>query len=87
MNNCDAACWTRVDCKTCGKPKAPRGRSVAMPAANGYCDLECPGYTEEPTAPHLWSEHDDARHYTDPDGWAAHVASCDKCRPETTEDA
>jgi hypothetical protein len=29
---------------------------------------------------HLWDEHDSTRHYTDPEGWAAHEASCETCK-------
>ena len=35
-----------VICTTCGKSKAPLGRS--SPGACYYCDFRCPGYREEP---------------------------------------
>ncbi len=34
--------------------KAPRGRSVPMEAATGYCDYDCPGYGAEPNPGHFW---------------------------------
>lgn len=37
-----------VDCKTCGKRKAPRGRSLPMMTARDYCTWECPGYKDLP---------------------------------------
>jgi hypothetical protein len=36
---------------------------------------------------HLWHEHDDVRSYTDPEGWAAHVAACSTCRGTDEEEA
>lgn len=53
---CTEACWLPVYCTVCGKRKAPRGRSVPLEAANGYCNWECSGYTQEPKAPHLWPD-------------------------------
>lgn len=79
--SCDAKCWTDVDCARCGLRKAPRGRSVPMEAANSYCSFDCPGYDQEPKPPHLWGEHDSCRHYSDPEGWAAHEADCNQCMP------
>lgn len=79
MTPCTPACWTPVTCTRCGKHKAPRGRSVPFEAASSYCNDDCAGYRIGPV-PHLWSEHDSTRHYTDPSGWAAHVAGCGQCR-------
>ena len=77
MIGCTAACWTETQCPVCRRPQSPRGRSVPLAAANGYCDgHECAGRTQR----HLWDEHDEARWYVDPDGWNAHVASCAQCR-------
>jgi hypothetical protein len=53
---------------------------VPLAAGAAYCDgYGCDGYGLDPRPPHLWDEHDDARHYTDPEGWAAHEASCPRC--------
>jgi hypothetical protein len=52
--NCTANCAARVQCTTCKRMKAPRGRSIPLEAAGGYCDDECAGYDEEPKPPHLW---------------------------------
>lgn len=54
MSGCTKACWAMPDCTKCGKRKAPRGRSIPLPAANGYCDSSCVGYYREPKAGHLW---------------------------------
>ena len=78
---CTSYCWTPVECVVCGRPFSPIGRSVALEAVGGYCD------PHEPCDPsqvgtrqqHLWDEHDAARVYADPDGWAAHVAKCETC--------
>jgi hypothetical protein len=43
-----------VDCTTCGRRKAPRGRSVAAEAANGMCSWDCPGYAQDPDPGDLW---------------------------------
>jgi len=52
--DCTAACWEPVYCTVCGRRKAPRGRSVALEAANGFCDWECSGYRLDPRPGHLW---------------------------------
>jgi hypothetical protein len=74
---CDEGCWKPRRCDRCGRTKKPHGRSVPIEAANGYCDQDCPGY--EPNVRHLWDEHDDARHFTDPAGWLAHTKDCEVC--------
>lgn len=51
---CTEDCRTPVECLRCHRTKAPRGRSVPLAAANGYCNHECPGYEEGIRAPHLW---------------------------------
>lgn len=44
-----------VYCIRCGKPKAPRGRSVAMEMYSGMCHSDdCAGYNEEPEAECRW---------------------------------
>ena len=59
MSACGAACWAMPECTTCRLRKPPRGRSVAMEAANGYCGYDCSGYHEEPRAGHFWpGEHE-----------------------------
>ena len=54
MLDCTEDCEVEVECLRCHKRKAPRGRSAAPEAANGYCDFECPGYDEEPRRGDLW---------------------------------
>lgn len=54
MSECTAQCWTEVECYTCRRHKAPRGRSVPMAAAGGYCDTDCSGYRESPAPGHMW---------------------------------
>lgn len=53
---CTEKCAAMPTCAECGRRKAPRGRSVPMEAANGYCNWECPGYGLEPRSGHLWPE-------------------------------
>jgi len=36
-DDCTPACEAQPWCATCGRRKSPRGRSVPMPAAGGYC--------------------------------------------------
>ena len=79
MIQCDAKCWTPVECTRCHRRKQPRGRSVPIEAANDYCSFDCPGYGATPPAPHLWDEHDSTRHYTDPEGWKEHLDECPRC--------
>ncbi len=43
-----------VQCKICGKTKAPRGRSVSPVTACDYCNFECPGYSQLPHPGDLW---------------------------------
>jgi hypothetical protein len=51
---CTAACEATQICGRCRRRKAPRGRSVAPAMAGGLCDIDCPGYREEPEPGHLW---------------------------------
>jgi len=78
---CTAECWTRVECPDCGNLMAPRGRSAPMEMYQGRCCEEYGGDSRSNPC-HLWDEHDSTRHYTDPEGWAAHVASCPDCGDE-----
>lgn len=78
MNTCTTACWTETICLVCEHAQPPIGRSVALEAASGYCDCDCPGWVDNRR--HLWSIHDAVRKYTDPVGWATHVAICEQCR-------
>ena len=52
--DCNENCWKVVYCTRCKLAKAPKGRSVPLEAANGYC--HCPGYDEPPEPGHLWPE-------------------------------
>lgn len=51
---CTDACEASPECSRCHLRKAPRGRSVPLEAANGYCSWDCPGYTDDPQPGHLW---------------------------------
>jgi len=80
---CTDECWAPVPCPSCGNELPPRGRSVPMEYNMPQCcenNRYMPGNRR-----HLWSEHDDCRHYSDAAGWAAHVAACQRCRGD--EDA
>ena len=77
--NCTLVCWEAVPCSVCGNELPPRGRDVG-PEANVSDCCERERYVNNPR--HLWSEHDDARFYTDPEGWAEHQRTCDRCRGE-----
>lgn len=54
MAKCVERCRARVQCTMCKKTKAPRGRSVPLPMGGSLCDMDCPGYYEQPEPPHLW---------------------------------
>ncbi len=43
-----------INCVTCGKSKAPHGRSVADIMADSLCSHRCPGYNEDPQPGCLW---------------------------------
>ena len=43
-----------VECRACGKTKAPIGRSVPMECAIGYCGSDCWGYRADPWPGDLW---------------------------------
>ena len=77
-SGCSPECWTAATCPACGGDLPPRGRSVPLEMNIPTC---CDDSRIDPLVNrrHLWSEHDDTRWYTDPDGWAAHVAECDRC--------
>ena len=75
MNRCNRDCWTERNCSTCGLRVPPRGSSIPL-GASGYCECEC---TLAGNDRHLWDAHDSNRAYTDPDGWIAHVNTCEAC--------
>jgi hypothetical protein len=58
---CETGC--RPECSTCGRAKAPVGRSVPGEAAAGICTStnRCPGYYEEPKPCDLWPGEERAR--------------------------
>lgn len=49
---CAVGC--RPECKVCHRRKKPVGRAAALEMANGLCDDDCPGYSQEPTPCDLW---------------------------------
>ena len=44
----------QVICATCGRPKAPRGRSVPAVTWDMWCTDECPSYRDEPLPGDPW---------------------------------
>ena len=70
---CTPSCWEPVHCEH-GREMTPRGRSVPLGMA-----IVCACYQSGSNPRHLWSEHDDTRSYSDLEGWAAHVAACERC--------
>ena len=73
---CTEKCWTPVNCPDHGHEMNPCGRDSGMQSYD--C---CENYGKPRINPrHLWHEHDSSRWYTDPEGWAAHEASCAQCR-------
>ena len=45
----------KVECKICGRRKAPWGRSISIATCNSYCTREtCEGYVQEPKADGLF---------------------------------
>ena len=63
QSGCTDACYEMPDCAKCGKPKAPRGRSVPTVLYRGYCvpgwpdePDYCAGYDEDPKPGHNWPE-------------------------------
>ena len=51
---------TTIICVTCGKRKAPVGRSVSPAEANSLCNHECSGYMKEPVPDYLFPGESDA---------------------------
>jgi hypothetical protein len=49
---CDVVGPPAVDCRVCGRTKAPVGRSV--PVELPMCDDDCPGYRSAPLPSSLW---------------------------------
>jgi hypothetical protein len=76
---CTPACWTPVPCSVCGRSAPPRGRSVPLEMTPPPC---CSDLSSAANPRHLWNIHDPDRAYTDPAGWAAHVADCVDCQDE-----
>jgi hypothetical protein len=77
VSGCTEECWTPSLCEH-GREMTPRGRSVAIEA---YVVCECYRDINLNPVRHLWHEHDSTRHYIDPEGWAAHEATCEQCSP------
>lgn len=75
VSGCTEVCWTPVYCKH-GRTMTPIGRDPGM---SGSVLCECYQYDSQ-NQRHLWSVHDCSRIYNDPEGWAAHEATCDQCR-------
>lgn len=72
---CAPYCWEPKQCPDHGHTMQPRGRSAPL-SAHVCCD----NYQKFEINPrHLWSVHDSARVYSDPDGWTNHVRSCEEC--------
>lgn len=81
VSGCTEVCWTPVRCPVHDHEMKPLGRSSAL--EEYIC---CERYSSAELNPrHLWSEHDSTRHYTDPEGWAAHEATCTECRGDEDE--
>ena len=53
-DDCTEACEVWPHCATCGKRKAPLGRSLPLEMCNGYCGYDCPGYRQDPKPGHLF---------------------------------
>ena len=49
-----------VTCTTCGRAKAPHGRSIPDSLGSSLCSEGCPGYSLEPFAGCLWPGETDA---------------------------
>jgi hypothetical protein len=75
---CTRECWTAIPCPTCGNPLGPRGRSMPLEMGGSDC-CEDARQDWKLNPRHLWDEHDSTRDYTDPEGWAKHVAHCERC--------
>ena len=43
-----------VECAVCRMRKKPIGRDPGPAAANGYCDSDCVGYSQDPYPGNLW---------------------------------
>ncbi len=78
MSKCTSICWTRVDCPDHGRELWPRGRSA--PLGVGSCCSKADASATNPR--HLFDEHDSDRHFSDPEGWKAHVQTCHECNPQ-----
>ena len=52
--DCTEAWAAMPECNVCHRLKPPRGRSVPLAAATGYCHSDCSGYYAEPPPGHLW---------------------------------
>ncbi|MCC7061049.1 MAG: hypothetical protein IT508_12535 [Burkholderiaceae bacterium] len=76
---CTEACWTPVECPTCGRKLTPRGRSAPLECFSDCCEEH---KNSTLNRRHLWDEHDSTRIYTDPVGWEAHVKQCKSCQGE-----
>jgi hypothetical protein len=75
VSGCDETCWIPTNCPH-DREMSPIGRSVPL-VAYVFCDCY-----QDPTLNkrHLYDMHDSNRSYNDPEGWAAHEASCPECR-------
>jgi hypothetical protein len=51
-------CWAMPECTVCGLRKKPWGRSAPLEAANGMCDSDCEGYSQDPRPGHFWPDEE-----------------------------
>lgn len=54
LEHCTVECERRPTCKTCGKTKAPNGRSLPGGTEPDYCTSGCSGYYSFPSPGHLF---------------------------------
>lgn len=76
LNGCEEMCWTPARCPVHDREMNPRGCSLPMGVSDCCYRADVPLVNPR----HLWSVHDSNRCYNDPEGWAAHEASCVECR-------
>ena len=77
---CTERCWTPIECPSCGRLLAPRGRSVALAMNESGCCYDA--RSSVLNTRHLWDEHDSTRFYTDPEGWEEHHQMCEQCQED-----
>lgn len=80
-SECTEACYATPECAVCHRTKSLRGRSYPLAMGGGRCDWDCPGYTQDPQAGHLWQGERPCPKCGEARGYGPTCAVCEQEEP------